>query len=773
MWRLSDLTTAQGERVADLFSSQWAASPKGWLDLVMDLLSDATNLPDLGAWRSDQIHDRRYLALVDAASGELQLVRPTRMADGVRYALALRRICRRKLQRHRIHQPQGWTEWLALTGGQCSCLDPQFHTHSCYVWASDDSGDAQEICYTLDAILPVAFSTRSGTWCSHSGDEEVVFIAIDERTLGTTEWIPPVMLPEAQRQVLDGVDVESILGARFSTLMVPESTRDKYRGHWCDTVELMRDNSILYAYSDCSLAKTPAGPKLSYGWLFGGLADPSLSDAHCAPSWPSRESTEDDRYQLSQGDWGGGVVQGPAQDKTTYRGEAFGVLALLVRSVVLLGRSETPKSLRVWAFCDNEAVCNRFNLLHGEQEMGDCTGADPDLWALIFRLKDHLGGSFRLSWQRSHPELRKHRNAFHRHNWGNTWSDEVAELAMAALDDSGEGCALGDALTWGVRWGEDLVTNNIRRSLRQALMADMFHRYLRDTRGWAAEAISNFPGRRWLPKLALMSDVSNAVVMNKLLVGWLATLTVQAKRHRGVAPLDTTCRLCGLAPESNWHVLAECSHPTMTHIRTKLMSQIVDNVAQLPLPSHVQQLVSLNWLVAADGTLVDLQDDTALADVMRSWAPELADRIEAADLRHKLLWDSPQGKHSDDLRKWAFRGVLPAQWECVMQDMGVPLGVAKQALGAIEKVVCAVVPELWREFCSGVHDAEGKVRTKGALAVEIDRLFATWDGPVPQRLAQDVRKWTPKRQRQWAASVRRARRRRVSVQEPHQGVPPD
>ena len=62
------------------------------------------------------------------------------------------------------------------------------------------------------------------------------------------------------------------------------------------------------------------------------------------------------RHQLCQGDWGGGIVQGPASDKTTYRGEAFGVLALLARTVLLLDQEDVPGSLRVWAFCDNEAV---------------------------------------------------------------------------------------------------------------------------------------------------------------------------------------------------------------------------------------------------------------------------------------------------------------------------------------------------------------------------------------------------------------------------------
>ncbi len=44
-----------------------------------------------------------------------------------------------------------------------------------------------------------------------------------------------------------------------------------------------------------------------------------------------------------------------------------------------------------------------------------------------------------------------------------------------------------------------------------------------------------------------------------------------------------------------------------------------------------------------------MQSEEALADTIRLWAREHADAIDVSDLRHKLLWDAPVGKHGDDL----------------------------------------------------------------------------------------------------------------------------
>jgi len=195
----------------------------------------------------------------------------------------------------------------------------------------------------------------------------------------------------------------------------------------------------------------------------------------------------------------------------------------------------------------------------------------------------------------------------------------------------------------------------------------------------------------------------------------------------------------------------------MAETRTNLMAKITRHIEALPLPPGVKKLVALNWLVDNDGALVQLRDDTDLADILSQWAPELADTINAVDLRASLLWNSTTGPHGDDLRKWAFKGVLPAQWNRLLEEHGVPKRKANACLLGIEKIVCEVTPELWRVFCEKVHQERCIPLSKTALRQRIADIFSSWDGPVPHGLEADVSKWTPKHQRAWASKITRRR----------------
>jgi hypothetical protein len=61
---------------------------------------------------------------------------------------------------------------------------------------------------------------------------------------------------------------------------------------------------------------------------------------------------------------------------------------------------------KVWAFCDNESVCNTFNGLL--LPAGEYEGCDPDVWGSILAVKRILGTRFVLTWQRrdSHQNLK-------------------------------------------------------------------------------------------------------------------------------------------------------------------------------------------------------------------------------------------------------------------------------------------------------------------------------------------------------------------------------
>ena len=61
--------------------------------------------------------------------------------------------------------------------------------------------------------------------------------------------------------------------------------------------------------------------------------------------------------------------------------------------------------------------------------------------------------------------------------------------------------------------------------------------------------------------------------------------------------------------------------------------------------------------------------------------------------------------------------MLPAHWNDLLVRYGVTPQVADASLLAVEKQVCEVVPELWREFCAAVHQDQHVV-ARGTVLTE-------------------------------------------------------
>ena len=64
----------------------------------------------------------------------------------------------------------------------------------------------------------------------------------------------------------------------------------------------------------------------------------------------AQHDSEWDLGALEEGTWGGGVIDGPGSDLTTFRGEAFGLLATLRYTKVgeWTGRCSIGWSMRLW-----------------------------------------------------------------------------------------------------------------------------------------------------------------------------------------------------------------------------------------------------------------------------------------------------------------------------------------------------------------------------------------------------------------------------------------
>ena len=120
------------------------------------------------------------------------------------------------------------------------------------------------------------------------------------------------------------------------------------------------------------------------------------------------------------------------------------------------------------------------------------------------------------------------------------------------------------------------------------------------------------------------------------------------------------CRLCGTGPETNWHVHAKCTHPAVVDARRVVSTHIMDSIEGLGLVKGASQLLKTNWILDGDGTAYDLEDVEGIEDATREWAPDIADRAE--EIQNVLHWHCKQGAFKDDLRKWAFRGIMLDHW---------------------------------------------------------------------------------------------------------------
>ena len=122
------------------------------------------------------------------------------------------------------------------------------------------------------------------------------------------------------------------------------------------------------------------------------------------------------------------MIDGPSSDLTTFRGEAFGLLATL--QYVKVG----GWAGRVQHRLDNEAVVMKFNkdqrLITAYQ---GCVHADSDVWTALYLLKEELGSRVQVVWQRSHPEQRLAKAMWTRHDTGNNWSDLLADKAQVTF----------------------------------------------------------------------------------------------------------------------------------------------------------------------------------------------------------------------------------------------------------------------------------------------------------------------------------------------------
>jgi hypothetical protein len=267
-----------------------------------------------------------------------------------------------------------------------------------------------------------------------------------------------------------------------------------------------------------------------------------------------------------------------------------------------------------------------------------------------------------------------------RHEHGNSWSDTQADDARAALVHTLEGSTSRMELVdpadsgWSVWWQEERIVSSVNKAIRAALKTDSFAAYLKHKRGWTIQATSNFSLDRWASKLTKRGQID----LSKLREDEILALGI--------------CRLCGRGPETNWHVQAECTHQGVVAERRATSLSIIDTILSLDLPASATQLLTTNWLLDSEGRAHDLNDLDKLSQVLKDWAPDIA--ATAQSIQDSLLWSTEQGPNRDNLRKWAFRGLMLDHWKTLLGTMGVPAASAVAALDKIETAVYQSVPAI-------------------------------------------------------------------------------
>jgi hypothetical protein len=632
-----------------------------------------------------------------------------------------------------------------------------------WVWGE---ATAEHTVIPISEVTPICTSKRLATFCGET--TEITVIAESAAwgsgarwTQSTDAWQPNTTL---------------VAGTHYTGTTLAQDQVHRRQHSWDDTVAEATTASVLYGYSDCSKVKIGPRQVLSYGWLTAGLASTHCIEEQATGGW-SLVQSDDDFHDLRPGLWGGAIVQGPQKELTTYRGEALGALGLImgVRAEGFIGR--------LMVTLDNKAVVDNFNGRGTAVAEPNAPGpqhrltdracapclddlADSDVWMAMDAERRLWGNRLRMQWGRSHPEKRKAKAAWSRHEHANSWADLQADDIRDADPRGTKG--LSDKVklapdtgpgAWGIAWQGERVITSVNKAIRAALKADAFANYLREKRGWSVEAVGAFSRERWTTRLATLRNMANATVITKMITGWLASQSVLIKRNQAALTPEQaygTCRMCGQGAESNWHVQAECTHPDVVAERRAASDSLQSTIKNLNLPAGAAQLLCTNWLLDSEGRAHDLSDVDLLATLLQEWAPDVS--LRAQQVQETLHWTCTQGAWKDNLRKWSFRGIMLDHWVTALTELGCSPADAKAALTEVEIAIMKTVPGIWNVFSAGVHEANGADSAREALEADIEAFFQDWardQGPIPvtrsyvQTLtARAKRKWLAKRKKE-------------------------
>ena len=501
--------------------------------------------------------------------------------------------------------------------------------------------------------------------------------------------------------------------------------------------------TTLLVISDGSMVGEGFEAVSTYGWLCYGISlDHDSSHTSGCLTGPL--------VPLGRSLHGGGMVDGPPEWSSSTRAEATGLLAALMG--VMLAGWKGDIQLRL----DNDPAVQRSGgLTHIDNENQGSSPTpgtsldlenriaiqDSDIWTefAAWRTKHSRLGTVEVVWHPGHPEVRKRRD---RSNWdthdhaiftADAIAGDMHKLPQSPTSPHSPSRAPTEwshSPTWQLYYRGAKQVGCIARRLKDAVRTEQLGEYLQ------AAGIGKGTDSQWLvPELLARNigrkegDLRHKVHRAKVAACILGTMYTQHRRNGLTPHQDVMCRLCGVALETDSHVLWECPHPAVASVRRDLSKAVRSIWRKSGLSDANWAVARALWALKADGTarsntVPDLH--TALAGAATSSIV----RLEGALIGHTL---DPTGLFVDRA------GFFGNGWLSLLADLGLDRPLALNTLTSVSNLLQGTQGTfaVWSAFSAVVGTEVGIHPTDTAVSDSGSEEFDLWRQSTRAQLRHD------------------------------------
>jgi hypothetical protein len=502
----------------------------------------------------------------------------------------------------------------------------------------------------------------------------------------------------------------------------------------------------LVVVSDGSVTGEGFSAHSTYGWVCCGMKLSGLTwkQLHGSDA-PEHEHDCEGIYELPTLLAGAGEVFGPPEWTSSTRAEATGLLAAVMG--VLTSGWIGPLELRL----DNDSSVQRAGglvladsraaTLDGMDASTDITNGlaieNAEIWtefAAWRRVFEEEHSKLEVIWHPGHPEKRKRMD---KADWTNAdhaifLADELAE-GMHKQPRSGNSrkpTEWSHVSAWRLYWRDTLQTGCIAKRLRDAVRADLLHRYI------ATAALGPGAEGDWLlPELLARTigrnegDITAKVHRAKSVAGILGTRYTQHRRLQLDETQDPICRLCGEELETGDHIIWECKNPLLRKVRRKLSLDVRTIWRVAGLGQKELSEAHLLWRLDSDDAVIC----KGVSDISELLEPN-GERCAISDLIKQALLGHTLDTSGMALERAGFFG---GGWIPLLEELGLSRDGALTTLATLTGLLHGPdgTQAVWSAFTAGLENANPtKATDMQTQPVSCDMEFEEWRASVRSQL---------------------------------------